>query len=224
MSSADLETEAIRIFTRYAVEIVEAFDLCPWAKRVREADRIEHHVFSFDQLTKRATAAATQAIEDVARRPEIEIAVLLFPLLEVEPRLFRRFVSELETEHGQAHPRGGAPLGMAAFHPLADANVTSADRLVPFIRRSPDPTVQLVRLDTLAAARRRADEGSAFATGMGALGPMLGKAAPVSVSDRIAGSNLRTVERVGVGQLNAIFEDIAADRVGSYSRVSRVRE
>src|SRR6267143_1192556 len=46
-----------------------------------------------------------------------------------------------------------------AFHPDLPLDLTDAHRAVQFIRRSPDPTIQMVRASVLKAVRGR-DEGT----------------------------------------------------------------
>ena len=53
-------------------------------------------------------------------------------------------------------------MACAAFHPEAEMDTSTAPKLLPYIRRSPDPTIQVVRRSVLEAVRRPSDMGTAF--------------------------------------------------------------
>ena len=57
---------------------------------------------------------------------------------------------------------GESPFAMAAFHPDAAADLDDPERLIPFLRRTPDPTIQLVRQEALERVRGRHPQGTAF--------------------------------------------------------------
>ena len=96
-------------------------------------------------------------------------------------------------------PDAAAPFLLAAFHPLAGATTpgeANAGALVSFIRRSPDPMLQLVRaslLDGLSAGR--------------------------DVSAEIAGANHATVNARTPAALDAAVREIRRDRDASYARL-----
>ena len=79
-----------------------------------------------------------------------------------------------------------------------------AHRAVSFIRRSPDPTLQLVRATVLEAVR--GDQGSVFVD-PASLRPevLLAAAPPASVSERIARANLETLRREGAERIAALL-------------------
>jgi hypothetical protein len=86
---------------------------------------------------------------------------------------------------------------MAAFHPdLRETPPTDAPSLVPFIRRTPDPTLQLVRTTLLDALARVRD-----------------------VSAEIAAANFATVAARTPAALDQALRDIRRDRDDSYARL-----
>jgi hypothetical protein len=105
--------------------------------------------------------------------------------------------------------------GVADFHPEAALDLASPARLVPFLRRSPDPLLQLVPLallDSVRGAPPTADRVTQV--------QMLGGIAPPSrgdVADRIAAANHATVT-AHAAQIAGVLDDIAADRRASYAR------
>lgn len=220
MGQEDFRREVLRINARYLSEVVERFDLCPWARSVRNTSKFRRDLHLGEHDDEELAQAAAQSVEDIALATEVEIALLIFPKLELTAGSFRAFVSRLEVSHAKQHPRHDIPLAMASFHPEAAADLSSPARLVPFIRRSPDPTIQLVRRDAMAKVRQGEGGGSMFAESLEAFLPLMGSAPKLSVSDGIAKTNLERVQREGVDSIEAILRDIADDRERSYRRAN----
>ncbi len=212
MPKRRLEREALRLYDRYAEEVVEAFGLCPWAAAARRHGRVERRVL----LIEHATPAPVAAIIEELAAGAADIALVLLPRLALDAGNFRRFVSELEQMHACAHPLGKSTVAMAAFHPRATLDTTTSARLVAYLRRSPDPTVQLVKRESLLHARRMADEGSRYATARETLATLRAPPQPLSVSETIAEQNLQTVLEHGA-RLAAVLESIERDRNESYA-------
>jgi hypothetical protein len=160
-------------------------------------------------------------LEAVARDPDIHVALLLFPRITLDAREFRRFASSLRQVDAARRPPGQTPLFMADFHPSAPLDASSASRLVAFIRRTPDPTIQLVRSDILDAVRKNDPGGTMFV----APETLASGAWPVPTSpplhQRIAEANLATLQHHGFEQMSALLDDIRRDRDQSYARLDR---
>lgn len=210
-----LIAEALRIYRRFAVEVVEGLGLCPWAEHARKSGRVTERVLLSD---RRDVGAAQSAIAEHAERPDVEILLLIFPLLALDRRAFEHYVAELGQAEADRHPVGEVPFAMAAFHPDAPAHLDDAERLIPFLRRSPDPTIQLVRRSVLEQVRQKAPEGTEFVD-LRLLDPKaLATDRPPSLRERIAEENLRTVRRLGVEHVERLLADIRRDRDASYAR------
>lgn len=207
--------EVVRIHERYATEVVERFDLCPWAARARARGRVRCAVLVGRELGD--LAASLAAIAELEADPTVEIGLLIYPGISLSRLDFEAFVRRLRAADGERHPPFGAPFAMAAFHPEAVADLSDPDRLVPFLRRSPDPTVQLVRWSALEAVRGRVPEGTSFLD-LRLLAQSRREHEPTSVHERVTRHNLATVRRIGPATLEAIFADIEADRARSYAR------
>lgn len=214
--SSVLEAEAVRLFRRYAVEIVEALTLCPWAERTRVDLRLKERVVL---IRTPEEALPLDAIASLAEDPEVEIGILLFPLLEITQPGLERFVSRLVDADAGRRAIGTAPFAMAAFHPDARADLSTPERLVPFIRRTPDPTIQLVRAESLDRVREGFHEGTQFLD-PGALSTLgvLG-AATVPLRERIARANMKAIERLGVAEVERRLAAIRQDRDSTYARL-----
>jgi hypothetical protein len=106
--------------------------------------------------------------------------------------------------------------GIAAFHPSAAVDLATPARLVPFLRRAPDPLLQLVPLALLDAVRS-APPVAGLAHQAGMLAGHVGSSRP-GIAERIAAENHATVLRAHA-EIAATLDDIAADRSAAYARV-----
>ena len=212
-----LEREVRRIHTRYQTEVVEAFGLCPWAKEARKSGRVHMHV-AF--LTETDPRAALALIDACMHEPGTEIGILVWPLLSISRRQHAHFVADVRAADEARAPRGTQRFALADFHPNARADLTNPEKLVPFLRRAPDPMIQIVRTDVLARVRGEQSHGTSYVDPdkLAQLSLAELEAPAPSVAARVAQQNLRTVQRVGIETLAHVFDDILADRAESYAR------
>jgi hypothetical protein len=157
---------------------------------------------------------------DVCMRDErTDIGMLLCPFVPLSRRDFAHLVAELRAADERRAPRGAQQLAYADFHPIASPDLTTAERLVPFLRCSPDPMVQIVRIDVLTRARRSPDQGTSYVDPSQLSVFALDQLAPPepSMSERIALANQRAVTRAGVEQVEAVIHEIRADRDRTYA-------
>lgn len=210
-----LVAEAKRINLRYVVEFVEAYNLCPWAERARLDGHVAQRVCLDGDLSLEGPLAI---VDEVAKDPSIEVGLLIFPRLDVDRREFERFVGRLRTEDAARAGLGGPALAMAAFHPVADPSTDSPYRLVPFIRRSPDPTIQLVRRSVLDAIRRPGDHGTDYVdpTKVDILEFLTKKRRP-PLHERVAQANLETLVELGLDRAGDVLDAIVEDRDRAYA-------
>jgi hypothetical protein len=210
---AALERECRRVYRRYAIEIVEAFGFCPYAERCRIEGRTREVVLLDRTLD---LERALEVVTDLARREDIEVALLLWPRVQVGRLELARFVERLRAAH-QRQP-GGLVLAMEGFHPDAEPDLRGSERLIPFIRRTPDPTIQLVRHAVLERVRRGTPQGTVFFDpSTTSLETLLEQPAPLPLHERIARANYATILRVGIERIRAISDDILRDRDASYA-------
>jgi len=215
-AGASLASEAIRVYRRYAVELVEALTFCPYAKGARVAGQTREIVLEGDGPSDAEVLAAVEAI---GADEAIEIGLLLLPRVYIERQELGRWVEVLRKAHAAAH--GGKPiLAIEGFHPDAAPDLGDAERLTPFVRRTPDPTLQLSRLSTLVSVRRGTPAGTGFIdpTTMD-LEALLEARTQAPLHERIADANLLTVWRLGPEDVERVMLDILRDRDRSYARI-----
>jgi hypothetical protein len=180
-----LVSEARRVNTRYVEEVVIGWDLCPWAARAWQDGQVVQRVF-----TDAALDPAAAFIDELAANSEAAIGLAIFPRVACTVGAWERFAEQVR------RARAGAPFLVAAFHPdyrPADGSLDAA-RLVPLIRRTPDPTLQLVRASLI---------------------DRLGS----DVSGGVGRTNLATVTARGLPALDALLADIRRDRDAAYARL-----
>ena len=199
------EAEVRRILDRYIVELVEEYDLCPWAKPARLNGEVAVAVLWGSPPIDTWTETARELVE----RPTTKVAMIVAPEIEADPSALRMIRNRV----------GGrlTHLGVAEFHPDGIIDDATPARFVPALRRSPDPLLQLVPLSLLSSVRAPPpivdviEQAQLIATGK--LPPMRG-----DVADDIAEVNHKRVvaERA---PFEAALAAIALDRRTSYARV-----
>ncbi len=209
--------EVVRIYERYAREVVERFDFCPWAARARRERTARPRVIFQPNLAD--LSASLAAIDELDSVPSLAVGLLIFPCVTADRLDFEHFVRLLRHADSSRREPGQIPFAMAAFHPHAAPDLSDPDRLVPFIRRSPDPTIQLVRRDVLDSVRGELVGGTSLVE-VWMMSPA-GLAAPEKhgVREKIAQNNLATALETGVTAIETVLADIAADRARAYARL-----
>lgn len=217
-----LRDEALRVYRRYMLEVVECFTLCPWALAARREGHVAEHVILAENPTNPGQSLAL--LKSLQGELQTDIALFIYPDLELDRLGFEGFVRTLREQDAARWELGEIPFAMAAFHPDARPDLKEPERLIPFLRRTPDPTIQVVRRAALDRVRGSSQEGTSFFD-LADLGTLpLPQKEPISLRQRIAQANLDTTREVGVETLEALFQDIRRDRDESYARLRRARD
>jgi len=204
--------EALRVYRRYQLEIVEACGLCPWAERARLDGHMRECVLL--QTEDTATGPSVRTIQGLAIEERIEVALLIFPRIKLGRSDFEQFVARVREADAKCHALGEVPFMFAAFHPEAAPDMTHPERLIPFLRRTPDPSIQLVRGTVLERVRARAPQGTQFVDIRLLVADDVEYELPLR--ERIARTNLATTQRMGVEELRRQLDEILRDRDETY--------
>jgi hypothetical protein len=182
---------------------VLAFDLCPWAAKAWTEGQVRQHVV----LDVDPTAEGLLPVFDaIAAEPEIAIGLVIFPRLApplwARAAAFDAFAERVRrADHARRPDAATSPPSpaflVAAFHPGAPETFATPPQLVSFLRRTPDPTLQLVRT---AVLRRATGEGPA-------------------VSDDVTLRNFASAGARGGAAVDAVLRDIRRDRDETYARL-----
>lgn len=160
-----------------------------------------------------ATAAAARAaIDELAGDEAIEVALLIFPSVTASAEAFDAWCAPLRAAH--------RAFVAAVFHPASPYELGTPAQAVGFFRRAPDPTLQLVRLSALDAVRGAPGKGGGkfmFDFSAAAWAELAKREHRLPTSERIARDNHALLPGDGISTLQAIYDDIRADRDRSYA-------
>lgn len=206
MTASDPRSREVqRLLRRYMIEVVERFDVCPWARQARRSDAVATAIlWGIPTLNDWVSCSSNLLASSHAH-----VVMIVAPELACVPSELRRIRDDVAARIATA--------GVADFHPDAALDLATPPRLVPYLRRSPDPMLQLVPLTRLEAARGLPDP----AVGRPVQAQMLSGAAtpcPIPVADRIAQLNHAHVLR-DPHSIAAALADIRADRDRTYARL-----
>jgi hypothetical protein len=196
--------EVVRILQRYLVEVVERYALCPWAGSTRARGELAVGVLWGTPSLEQWIAEA----ERLLAVPGTRVAMVIAPEL-----------AACRDELGALRDRVAARMpsaGVAEFHPAAACDLSTPARLVPFVRRSPDPLLQLVPLALLQAVRAAPPTAALVQQAV-----MLGghAASPRrELAEQIAAANHATVAKAHAA-ITRVLDAIAADRRAAYAQV-----
>ncbi len=152
-------------------------------------------------------AAARAAIDELARATDVEVALLICPTVTMSASAFDAWCAPLRA----AHPE----LVAAVFHPDTPYDLATPAQAVGLFRRAPDPTLQLVRVSVLEAVRGTSGKFM-FDFSPQAWAELKKREHRLPTSERIARDNHALAAREGISTLQAIYDDIRADRDRSY--------
>lgn len=210
MDDEGLAREALRINLRFNVEIIEAFDVCPFAKPARGAGTSERFVVTSGDPLERLVEVA----RDLEGRASLEVAQVVFP------RLTKTLDAPALQDLGRqfAARSGRSPIFVhAAFHPELDFHDATPSRMVPFFRRAPDATIQLIRLAVLDRIHASKPRGTQFFSGSPDELTKLLASRPESVTDRITRENHERAQAGMQARIESVFADILRDRDAAYA-------
>ena len=186
----------------YLRNVVETFNLCPFARQCRQTGKLQRIVLTSADVAAelRATLLTLQQTTD----DDFEVALVIAPLFVGDHAQFEAMLRRVEAQVGTdlAHIGAVGTCFAVAFHPQLPFGTAQPHQLVGLFRRSPDPTVQLVRRSLLDRVRkghgehRYVDVGemSTAETILAAAATLAGR---ISLSERIALNNEQTWQHQG---------------------------
>jgi hypothetical protein len=209
--------EALRVHRRYQIEIVERCGLCPWAEAARLGGKVRERVLLQTRVDD--VGSSLVAMDELAADRSVEVAFLVYPRLAVSRAELEDFAAAVREADTRRHELGKVPFVSAVFHPDAEPETDDPERLIPFLRRTPDPTLQLVRVAVLDSVRSLTSQGTQFVS-LASFEAIQSGYAPVPLRERIARTNLATVKRTGVEAMRRALDDIRRDRDEAYARLA----
>lgn len=222
---AALHREAHRLCMRYIYEVVLPFGLCPWAEPALSDHRVEIAVITDDFSVDDGIASSASRVRALLDRvaDSIDLVLIVLPRwhrsrVEMDGLLreFRNLPSPM------SHTQSESDFAVAAFHPVAPFDTGSPERLIPYLRRSPDPLVQAVRNRALTGIEAQRQTGTAFVSLADITGSVRpGQARPPkSIRTKIAEANMKTVLENDAESFERAITAICRDREQTYRRLS----
>jgi hypothetical protein len=219
--SEAIAREARRLCQRYIDEIVLRFGLCPWAEPALLGGRVSISVITEalagEHRDERAAALVADALDGLDAH--IELALVVLPRLDATRLEMDGLLRALRARDGKGVPQ----FALAAFHPDAALDLSEPERLIPYLRRSPDPLVQAVRTATLDRIDPARGSGTAFVDlrkldldGRRGLRP------PEPLRLRVARTNQATLEQGAREDIERALADLAEDRRATWLRLLEV--
>lgn len=209
---AAIEAQALAANDRYVLGLLEKENLCPYARAGRERGRTERRVHFADTG---ALAPIAEAFADAAPRA-VEVLQIIFPLVEVDPQVFSRFVNDVTESLNQTQPR--PVFASAALHPDLPYRRDTPAGLISLFRRSPDPTLQWVRLSTLDNIYRGRKGGTSFVD-LNNVAAILEATNKRDLYEEIALANQATAQRLGVDWVDAQLAALRHETQTAYRRI-----
>ena len=208
-----IEEVALEANERYLTDVIERFAFCPYSKEGRQNGETRLVVHYADS----PSIDALLDLMDEAIESGVVVTQVILPLVEVDADAFVRFAIAL-TDLGHAR-RGDSVFAVAPLHPGLEFG-EDGHAMVPLFRRAPDPTIQWVRLDGLAAIYEGRDGEDAYLPPEEIFEFLAAhpKGKP-RLYDRICDTNAMMAHRLGVDQVVRMLREISDDARERYARV-----
>ncbi len=210
-----IERVALEANDRYLYEFLEKYAFCPFARQGREAGTSVRYVYYADTPS---LEPLLELMEQIVGNTEHVVSQVIMPALEVDPVVWSRFCHEL-TALGHARLGGESVLAVAPLHPALSFESHNAFALVPLFRRTPDPTIQWVRLDGLEALYKGRDRGKRYLESPQILQLLTGAKPRTPLYDRVAQTNMSMARRLTIDKVVAMLGDIYAETHRKYVRI-----
>lgn len=222
--AAQVVAAARGVYSRFLDEAIERHSYCPYARQSR-AEQTSVVEVVLERLDPDAQLVPGSALAAVVDRwigvAAMEVVQVVFPRVQVDAARWERWAKALTSRIRSLRP-GPAVWAVAAFHPELSFGTGSAAELVPLFRRSPDPTVQWIRLDALDRLRTGRPEGDVvLPTDPRSVAALLAAAQRAPLHERVAENNERTVERLGLEAAVSQLADLAAEARRAYAAIER---
>ena len=195
-------SEALRVNARYVEEVVIGWGLCPWAAQAWRDGAVARRVL-VDQAPEQSPDidAVLAFVDELAPNRATSIGLAIFPRATATEAAWGTFAERVRrADRARRAPDAAPPFLLAAFHPGSGQTAAAAGNpgaLVSFLRRTPDPTLQLVRASLLDGLAREGRD----------------------LSGEIARANFAAVSARTPAALDAVVRDIRRDRDASYARL-----
>lgn len=144
----EIEAAAIEANERYITEFLEEHAFCPFSRGGRAQGQTVRYVH---YASTTSVAPLIELMAQAAKNPKWMVVQVLLPMIDVDAEEWIAFCNELTALANAKLGAGNDVYAVAAMHPKLRYQQSNPGALIPLFRRSPDPTIQWVRLDDLEA-------------------------------------------------------------------------
>lgn len=212
---AALEVLALEANDRYLVEVVEEHAFCPFSRGGRAQGQTTRYVHYCSDLD---VGPILDLMAKTASDPNLVVAQVIMPLIEVSPQAWIDFVNDL-TSLGNRQLEGGSEVyAVAALHPALPFATTNPYTLIPLFRRSPDPTIQWVRLDGLEALYKGRKDDTTIVD-PSEIEEFLERKQRPPLFDQIAETNEQVAHGLGIEKVEQALAEISRSAQESYAKL-----
>jgi hypothetical protein len=201
-----IEAAAIDANERYIVDFLEEHAFCPFSKGGRAQGKTVRFVHYSDS---QSIAPLVALMERASRDPERMVVQVILPMLEVNADTWIQFCNELTVVANKNLGTGSDVYAVAAMHPHLNYERSNPAAMIPLLRRSPDPTIQWVRLDDLEALYA-GRSGETKVVDLGDPTTLLAQDEQTPLFERITEANLEMAEKLGFPAVERALSEFEA--------------
>jgi len=218
-TKAAIESAALESNDRFLETFLEPNSFCPFSRGGRQRGQTVRFVYYADTTD---LTPLLDRMADAARDPSKLVIQVIVPMIEVSAEAWSRFCHEV-TAVGNDRLRDGPGNGdnlyaVAPLHPELRYSSSNPFALIPLFRRTPDPTIQWVRLDALESLYSGRTGDTVYAD-LDDLESFLAKPRRNPLFDRIAETNMKMALRLGIPEVERSLRDLARSAQDRYARI-----
>ena len=198
-----IEAAATDANERYIVEFLEEHAFCPFSKPGRAQGKTVRYVH---YAASQSIAPLVALMEKASGDPRRMVVQVIFPMLEVGAEEWIQFSNEITVIANRNLGAGSDVYAVAAMHPHLPYERSNPAAMLPLLRRSPDPTIQWVRLDDLEALYE-GRSGDTKVVDLDDPSTLLAPEEQTPLFDRITEANLKMAEELGFPEVEHALSD-----------------
>jgi nitrite reductase/ring-hydroxylating ferredoxin subunit len=212
-----IEGAALEANERYLTSFIEAHSFCPFAAGGRAQGLTARFVHCAETAD---VAPFLELMERAASDPGKAVVQVIVPMVECSAQHWTRFCHEVTAAGNERlHAAGDESLYVVApLHPELPYATTNPFALVPLFRRAPDPTIQWVRFDALSALYEGRSSDTVFVDPLD-VPAFVGTSRRPPLLDRIAETNMRMAQRLGIPEVERALREIARSTRSRYQDI-----
>lgn len=210
----ELKAAALHANERYLSEQIEEHSFCPYSRGGRAQGQTERYVHYYSESDIRPLI---EYMVKAASDPSLVVVQVILPMVETAPDKWVEFCHKV-TDLGNEYLGGTETFAVAPLHPALPYKDTTSFALIPLFRHSPDPTIQWVRLDGIAALYAGRERDTKYVDPADIM-TFMEKQHQQPLFDRIADTNLLMANRLGISRVEENLAEISVTAQKRYMNI-----